>query len=100
MGDTILEFGKFAAVPTIGSTYEITSDTLQTVDVVTSALGANLLVLDGILMAAVHATVAIVVDRSIAHVEFVHQIDYLADSLRIVGSIAIDLDIEDVAATC
>ena len=100
MGDTILEFGKFAAVPTIGSTYEIAGDTLQTVNVVTTALWANLLVLDGILMAAVHATVAVVVHRTIAHIEFVHQIDHLADSLRIVGSIAIDLDIEDVAATC
>ena len=98
MSDTILEFGKFAAVPTIGSTYEIAGDTLQTVNVVTTALWANLLVLDGIFMATVHAAVAVVVDRTIAHVELVHQIDHLADSLGIVGSIAINLDIEDVAA--
>ena len=41
VGHTVVKFGELAAVPTVGSTYEVASDALQLVDVVTSALRAN-----------------------------------------------------------
>ena len=53
----------------------------------------------GILVAAVHAAVTIVVHRAIAHVQLVHHVDHAHDDLWVVGGITVNLHVEDVAAT-
>ena len=80
MGDTVVKLGKFATVPTIGGTYKVTCDTLQLVDVVTTTLRTNGQVGIGILVAAVQAAVAVVVDRAIAHVVLIHHIYHAGDN--------------------
>ena len=98
MNHTVLEFGEFAAVPSVGGADEVAGDALQAVDVVAVANGALLKTLGSILIAAVHTAVAVVVHRAIAHVVLVHQIHDCRDGLGIVGSVAVNLDVEDVAA--
>ena len=61
MGYSVVELGKFAAVPTVCSTYQITGDALQLVYVVTAALRTYLEVGVSILVAAVETAVAVVV---------------------------------------
>ena len=99
MDNAVLELGELAAVPAVGGADQVASDALQAVDVVTVAAGALVKVLGGILVAAIHAAVTVVVHRAIAHVVLVHQINDMGNSLGVMGGIAIDLDIEDVAAT-
>ena len=61
MGYAVVEFGKLAAVPTVGGSYQITGDALQLVDVVAAALRTYLEVGISILVAAVETAVAVVV---------------------------------------
>lgn len=61
MGYSVVELGKLAAVPAVCSTYQITGDALQLVDVVAAALRANLEVGVSILVAAVETADAVVV---------------------------------------
>ena len=99
MDDAVLELGKFAAIPTVGGADEVTSDALQSVDIMTVAVGALLKALGGILVAAVHATVAVVVDRAVTHVVLVHEVHNIGNCLGVVGGITVNLDVEDVATT-
>ncbi len=99
MGYTVVELGKLATVPTVGSTYQVTGDALQLVDVVAAALRTNLQVGISILVAAVQTAVAVVVYRAVAHVVLIHHVYHAGDNRRVVGSIAVNLYIEDVTAT-
>lgn len=38
---SVVEFGKLGLVPTVGGAYQITGDTLQLVDMGTTAFGTN-----------------------------------------------------------
>lgn len=53
----------------------------------------------GILITAVHTTITVVVYGAIAHIQLIHHIHHTHDDLGIMSGIAIDLDIEDMAAT-
>lgn len=97
--NTVVELCELGTVPAVGCTDKVARDSLQTVDVGASALGTNREVLDGILMSAIHTTVSIVVDRAVADIVLIHQIDYLRDSLGIVSCVTIDLHVEDMAST-
>ena len=92
----VVELGEFTRVPTVSCAYEITRDALESVDVGATAFRTFFQVVIGILVAAVHTTVAVVVYRAIAHIELVHHIHDTHDNLWVVRSIAVDLDIEDM----
>ena len=100
MNDAVVELGKFATVPAIGGADEIASDALQAVDVVAVAFGALGEVVGGILVAAIHTAVSVMVYRAISHVVAVHQVDDIGNGLGVVRGIAIDFDVEDVSASC
>lgn len=52
-----------------------------------------------VFISALHAAVAVVVDRAITDVVFVHQVNHIADCFRVVGCVTVDFDVEDVAAS-
>ena len=58
----IAELGELAAVPSAGCTHEVAGDTLELVDVLSSAVRTLSHTLFGVLESAVHATVTVVVD--------------------------------------
>ena len=62
MNYTVVELGKLAAVPTVGGSNQVTSDALELVDVMAVALGALMQILSSVLISAVQASVAVVVD--------------------------------------
>ena len=99
MDDTVLELGELAAVPAVGGADEVACDALQAVDVVAVAAGALVEVIGSVLIAAIHAAVAVVVDRTVAHVVLVHQVHDIGDGFGIVGGVTVNLDIEDMSAT-
>ena len=53
----------------------------------------------GILVAAVHTAVAVVVHAAVAHIQLVHHVNHTHNHLWIVSSVAINLYVEDVSAT-
>ena len=97
MGDTILEFGEFGRVPALRGTDKVAGDALE--DIRTATLRTDFHVRIRILIATLHAAVAVVVHRTVTHIEAVHHIDHAHDGRRIVGGIAIDLDVEDMTTT-
>lgn len=98
MDYAVVEFCEFGAVPSVGRANEIAGDALEFVDVCTAAFRAYVEMVVGILIAAIHASVAVVVDRAVADVVAVHQLDNVGNGLRIVGGVTVDLYIEDVAS--
>jgi hypothetical protein len=56
-----MEFGQFSVVPSFGSTYQITGDTLELVYICSATLWTYGEVVLGIFVAAVHTTVTVVV---------------------------------------
>ena len=62
MNDAVAELGELTAVPTASCTYEVTGDALELVDVLSAAVRAFCKSFVGILKAAVHTTVTIVVN--------------------------------------
>ena len=94
-----MEFSEFATVPSVGCSNKVACDTLQLADVVTVAFGALMQIFGGILISAVQASVTVVVDRTVANVVLVHQVNDVHDSLWIVGSITVNLNVEDVSTT-
>ena len=65
-----------------------------------SAVRAFLKSLLGIFESAVHAAVAVVIDRAVADVVSVHQIHDIHYRLRIMCCVTVDLYIEDVSSSC
>lgn len=99
MHNAVVEFSQFGVVPTVGGTYEIACDALETVDIVRVAFGTFLQVGRGILVSAVHASVAVVVYRAIAYVVLVHEVDDIGYGLGIVSGVAVYLHVEYMTAS-
>lgn len=59
---SVFEFSEFGGIPAAGCTYEVAGDALELVNIVAAAVWAFFEVLVGVLEAAVHTSVAIVVD--------------------------------------
>lgn len=100
MDDAVFKLGELRIVPTVGRTDKIAGYTLEAIDVVTMAIWTFFKILLRVLISAVHASVAVMVDGSIADVVPVHQIDNIGNSLGVVGGITIDLHIEYMASAC
>jgi hypothetical protein len=96
--NSVIQFSKFSAIPPISRSHKITRNALQPVNIGTSAVGALLQVRLGILVAAIHTAIAIVVDRAIANVIFIHQVYDILNGLRVMRGIAINLHIEDMTS--
>lgn len=96
---TIFEFGELGIVPPVGRAYEVARDTLYVVDIMAVTLGTLGEIFLRILVAAIHATVTVVIDRAIADVILIHEVNDVADSLGIVGCISVNLHIEYVTAS-
>ena len=99
MSDAVVEFGKFRLIPAVGSSDEVAGDALQAVDVGAATFGASFETRRGVFVAAIDAAVAVVVHRAVAHVESIHHFNDTHDSLGVVGGIAVDFNIENMAAT-
>ena len=52
----------------------------------------------GILVAAVHTAVAVVVNAAVTHVQLVHHVNHAHNNLWVVCSVAVNLYVEDVSA--
>ena len=98
MDYAVVQLCQFGRVPAVGGAHEVAGDALQAVDGRAAALGARLQVGRRILVAAVHAAVAVMVHGAISDVVAVHQIHDVADGIGVVRGVAVDFHIEDVAA--
>ena len=97
MNYAVVELCELAGVPAVGRAYEVARDALYGLEL-SSAFGAFRHLHIGVLIAALRAVVAVVVDRSITHVVLIHHVYDLHDALLVVGGVAVDLHIEDMAA--
>ena len=86
-------------IPTVGGSYEVTGNALQLINMLATALRTYFQVWISILISAVHATVTIVVHRTITHIQLVHHIYNIHDNLWVVSGITVDFNIEDVTTT-
>ena len=84
-------------MPAVGGADEVSGDTLDIVNVMAVTLGTLGEILLCVLVSAIHATVTVVVYRAVTDVILIHQINDIADSLRIMSGISVDLHIEYVA---
>ena len=98
MRHAVVQLGELGLVPAVGRPDEITRDALELIQMMASALGADLEVRGGVFVSAIHAPVPVMVHRAVAHVVAVHHIDHLHDDLRVVRRVAIQLDVEDMPA--
>ena len=97
MYNPVVEFGELAGIPAVGGTDQITGDTLQGVDVTAVAVRALGEAFGGILITAVEAAVTVVVDAAVSKVVLVHQVHDVHDGLGVVGGVAVEFHIEDMA---
>lgn len=100
MDNAVVQFRQLRLVPAVGSSYQIAGDALQLVDVLASAYRASLQIVGCILISAVHTAVAVVVHRTVADVVFIDKRNDVGNGLRVVGGVAVDFHIEDVATAC
>ena len=100
MRHTIIKFSKFTRVPTVCRSHKITRDALQFVDVLRATFRTYLQLIVSILITTIHATVAVVVHRTITHIQLIHHVYHAHNHLRIMRCITIDLHIEDMSTTC
>ena len=98
MHHAVFEFGKLRAVPAVGSSDKVAGDSLELVNLLASAVRADFHFCVRILEPAVKAAVAVVVDRAVSDVVFVHQVHDGHDCFGIVGCITVNLNVEDVSA--
>ena len=96
---TVVELSQFSTVPAIRGSHKIPRDALQLVNVGRTALRTLLQMIVGILVAAVHTAVTVMIHRAIAHVELIHHIHHTHDHLWVMGGITIDLHVEDMTTT-
>ena len=92
------KFGELGGVPPVSGTHEVAGYALQAVDAAAVASRTFVEPFGGVLVAAVEATVAVMVHGAVADVVAVHKVDNVADGLGVVSGVAVDLDIEDMAA--
>ena len=95
----VVEFGELAGVPAVGGAYEVAGDALEFVDSCAVAVWTFLQVFGSVFVATVHTAVAVVVHGAVADVVLVHQVHHVGNGFRVVGGIAVDFHIEDMAAT-
>ena len=100
MDYSIVQLGEFGGVPSVSGAYEVACDALEAVDCRASAFRACFGVVRGILMAAVHAAVAVVVDGAVSDVVAVHEVYDVGYCLWIVCGVAVYFHIEYMAAAC
>ena len=94
---SVLELGKLAAVPAVGGADEIAGDALEGVNIVSVAMRTLLETFGCIFIAAIEAAVSVVIDTAVSDVVLVHQVDDVHNCLRIVCSVSVNLDVEDMA---
>lgn len=94
---TVVEFGEFAGIPSVGRAHEIAGDTLDRLEL-GAAFRACVNIFVGILISAVRAVVAIVVHRSVPEVVLVHHVDDLHDRLFVMCGVTVYLHIEYMSA--
>ena len=98
MCHAVVQLRELTVIPAVGGSHQVAGDALQAVDILTPAARTLLHIRVGILVAAVHTTVAIVVHRAVAHIEAVHHVNDIHDYLRVVRGVAVDFHIEDMTA--
>ncbi len=99
MNYTVVKFGKLGVIPAVGGADKVAGDALQAVDRLAVTAGAFMKFGRSVLIAAIHAAVAVVVHGAIAYVVLIHEVDYCCDGVGVVGRVAVNLNIEDVTAT-
>ena len=98
--NSVIQFSQFSLVPTFSCSHQITSDALQTVNVLACTSWAGFQIFACILVTTVHATIAIVIYRTITNIVLVHQVYDVHDRFGIVCCVAVDFYVEDVTAAC
>ena len=101
MDGPVVQFGQFGFVPAVGGPHEVSGDALQAVDVCAATSGAGFQIRSRVLVSAVHAPVAVVVHRPVAHVVVVHHVHDAHDGFGLLagrGEVAIvgDLSCEEL----
>lgn len=99
MYDTVVELGEFCFVPAVGRSYEVAGDSLQAVDGMAAAVRTCFEFGRSILVSAVHAAVACMVDRAVSDIVGVHKVYNRRYGIGIVGRISINLHIEYMSAS-
>lgn len=74
VNDAVPELCELGSVPAVGGSYKVTGDTLESVDVVTSAMRTDFEIFGRILEAAVKTAVSVVVHRAVAKIILVHKV--------------------------
>ena len=97
MYNSVVKFGKFAGIPAVSCTDQITGDTLYGLEL-RVAFRTFMLILIRILISAFGTVVAVMVYRSVTHVILVHEVNDLHDRFLVMGGIAVNLHIEDMSA--
>ena len=99
MDNTVVQLRELGIVPSSCGANEIACDSLELVDVPAVAVRTFLKVFIGILVAAVHTAVSVVVYGTVAYIVSVHKVYYSHDSLRVVCGVTVDFHIEDMSST-
>ena len=98
MYNTVVQLCQLCLVPTVGGTHKVTRDALEAVNVVAATTGTFVHNLLGILVTAIHATVACMVYRAVTDIELVHHVHDVHHGLGVVCGIAVYLHVEDMSA--
>ena len=99
MRHAVIKLRKLCVVPSVGSTYQISRDALQPVDIAAAAMWAHCHLSLRILISAIHAAVTVMINRAVADIIFVHHVDNPHYHLWVMSGIAINLDIENMSAS-
>ena len=98
----VVLFGALGVVEAIERAYQVAGDAADALEgLVVSVLGATALgadVLDNAVVAAHRVAVDRVVHRAVAHAAVLHVADDAFEGLQVVGWVAVELDVADVAA--
>ena len=77
MDYAVVQLGQLRAVPTVGSTYQITGDTLQAVDAFASALRTFFQSCLGVFVTTIHTAITVMIYGAVANVVLVYHIGIL-----------------------
>ena len=99
MNHAVIKLRELGIVPSVGCAHEIPGDSLQTVNVGATTFRADRKFSRCVLISAVHTPVAIMVNRAVTDIVAVHEVNNVSNSLRIMGSVAVNLNLENMAAT-
>ena len=99
MHHSVMQFGQFAGIPSVGGAHKISRDALDGLEgclTFRTFLHGEVC----IFIATFGAMITVVVHTSVAHVIFVEHVDNLHDGLLVVGGVSVHLHIENMAAPC